>query len=610
MSYVLIVDDLAMVRELMDCGLRGAGYETACAADGPQALAAVKARVPDLMLLDVMMPGMGGLEVLEQLRADPATAKLPVILLTGSGEKEHVLRAARFGVHDYLLKSHFTLKDLLARVRKHSAAPAGSPSGAPALGSSSSRAIPSNAGQPPPTARQPASSRGAAAVANPAPAPAPPAQPPRPLKRDETIERVEKYAASKTLAGVVAEIISLAGSPRAGMADLVGLLKRDAVICARVMQVANTAAFATEKPSVSTIEEAVRNIGLAGVRNIATSVGFFEALPPDAADGFNVIRCWQHSFAAAAVMERLAPASATFTAGMAYLVGLCHDLGEIVLRQCLSAEYAAAVDEAARTGRPLQQTLSAAFGVPWRQLTELVLNRFGLPTAIAAPILEHAEASLGGREGPRSPAAVALRLADFYAHGLLLASSPQALVAPATLGEFRTLGTSVLPEIDGQGLRCEVLSNTSLLARLSRTDEQRLSQPFFAARPVRVWYARHPGYASFDPLGAALGFLAETDVRDRLPANPAELEGCAALIVAAARQGLAPFTDGAITAVSTMIPGRIVPVLHLTPGPVGGASAPPPLPPHVTHIPYPVSIARLAGFFASAATESHAAAAA
>lgn len=607
MSYVLIVDDLAMVRELMDCGLRGAGYETACAADGHQALAAVKARVPDLMLLDVMMPGMGGLEVLEQLRADPATAKLPVILLTGSGEKEHVLRAARFGVHDYLLKSHFTLKDLLARVRKHLGAPAKSAPGTPAL--RSSPAAPPAASQTPGT-RQPTAPPKGVAVA--APAKAPPAEPPRPLKRDETIERVEKYAASKTLAGVVAEIISLAGSPRAGMADLVGLLKRDAVICARVMQVANTAAFATEKPSVSTIEEAVRNIGLSGVRNIATSVGFFEALPPDAADGFNVIRSWQHSFAAAAVMERLAPASATFTAGMAYLVGLCHDLGEIVLRQCLSAEYAAAVDEAARTGRPLQQTLSAAFGVPWRQLTELVLNRFGLPAAIAAPILEHAEASVGGREGPRSPAAVALRLADFYAHGLLLASSPQALVAPATLGEFRTLGTSVLPEIDGQGLRCEVLSNTSLLARLSRTDEQRLSQPFFAARAVRVWYARHPGYASFDPLGAALGFLAEADARDRLPANPAELEGCAALVVAAARQGLAPFTDGAITAVSTMIPGRIVPVLHLTPGPVGGASAPPPppLPPHVTHVPYPVSIARLAGFIASAATESHAAAAA
>jgi CheY-like chemotaxis protein/HD-like signal output (HDOD) protein len=446
MSYVLIVDDLAMVRELMDCGLRAAGHETVCAAGGQEALAAVAQRLPGVILLDLAMPGMGGLEVLERLRASPATARLPVVLLTGSGDKDQVLRAARLGVQDYLLKSHFSLKDLLARVRKHLDAPttphpARAAVSVPAEGSTSAAApalTPPAAAVPVVTAPAPGAAQTCAAPRGPA-SEASRGTPPRPLKREETIERVEKYAASKTLAGVVAEVISLAGSPRASMSDLVGLLKRDAVICARVMQVANTAAFATDKPSIGTIEEAVRNIGLAGVRNIATSVGFFEALPPDAADGFNAIRCWQHSFAAAAIMERLAPTSATFTAGQAYLVGLCHDLGEIVLRQCLSAEYASAVELAGTTGRPLQQTLSAIFGVPCRQLTELVLSRLGLPPAICGPILEHAEASSGGgrRDARSTPAAQALRLADHYAHGLLLASSPQAVVGPATQGELR-----------------------------------------------------------------------------------------------------------------------------------------------------------------------------
>ena len=75
MSLILIVDDMALIRELLNASLRNAGYETAFATDGHQALAAVTARVPDLILLDVSMPGMGGLEVLEALRAAPANCQ-------------------------------------------------------------------------------------------------------------------------------------------------------------------------------------------------------------------------------------------------------------------------------------------------------------------------------------------------------------------------------------------------------------------------------------------------------------------------------------------------------------------------------------------------------
>jgi CheY-like chemotaxis protein/HD-like signal output (HDOD) protein len=589
-----------MARELMDCGLRSAGYETACVADGREALAVIKTRLPDLILLDVKMPIMGGLKVLEQLRADPTSAKLPVILLTGSGDKADIVRAAQFGVQDYLLKSHFSLKDLLARVRKHLSAPISLP--AMAGTTILNPATPSQQSQRHAPEQAPRRPDGEIVDAPTHTASKPVAGPPRTLNREETIDRVEKYAASKTLAGVVAEVISMAGSPRASMGDLVGLLKRDAVICARVMQVANSSAFTTEKPAVSTIEEAVRNIGLAAVRNIATSVGFFEAFPPDTADGFNAIRCWQHSFAAAAILERIAPPSATFTPGMAYLVGLCHDLGEIVLRQCLSAEYGAAVEQATLTGTPLQQTLLTAFGIPWRQLSELVLKRLGLPVAICAPILEHADISLGGRgASDRSLAAQALALADLYAHGLLLASSPQAMVAPVTLGEVRRLGTSFLPEIDGQSLRCEVLSNTSLLARLSRSDEQRLSEPLFPARPFRVWYARHPGYASFDPLGTVLGFLAQTETYDRLPVSSGELEGYAAMVVVAARPGLAPFQLNS-TVGHTSTAGRTIPVLYLTGSHHDGLVASDSR--HIEYGTYPLPIARVAMFIEAASERS------
>ena len=147
----------------------------------------------------------------------------------------------------------------------------------------------------------------------------------------------------------------------------------------------------------------------------------------------------------------------------------------------------------------------------------------------------------------------------------------------------------------------EVLSNTSLLARLPRPDEERLSQPFFPARPVRIWYARHPGFASFDPLGSAIGFLAETQTYDRLPVNGGELEGYGAMIVVAARPGLAPFSLEAAAARASNA-GRTIPVLYLTSAQPDSSVLPHSAP--VTHATYPVPIACLAAFAEAASGNS------
>ena len=94
----------------------------------------------------------------------------------------------------------------------------------------------------------------------------------------------------------MAQVLSFTNSTHGDLSDLVALLKRDTVLAARVLHVANSAAFASNKPSISTIEEAVRNVGLNAVRNVAISVGVFESFPPDERDGFNTIRCWATLF--------------------------------------------------------------------------------------------------------------------------------------------------------------------------------------------------------------------------------------------------------------------------------------------------------------------------
>jgi hypothetical protein len=79
------------------------------------------------------------------------------------------------------------------------------------------------------------------------------------------------------------------------------------MLSARVLHVANSAAYASARPVVHTIPDAVRQVGMSTVRNVASSLGIFEAMPPSSADGFNPIRCWQHSLAVAMLCERLVP---------------------------------------------------------------------------------------------------------------------------------------------------------------------------------------------------------------------------------------------------------------------------------------------------------------
>jgi DNA-binding response OmpR family regulator len=118
-KLILVVDDMASFREPIAASLRLAGYETISAADGEEALHLTRQRHPDLILLDLAMPKLDGLAFLNRLRDESAIAATPVILLSAMCDMSKVLAASELGVKDYLLKSRFQLKELLARVEKH-----------------------------------------------------------------------------------------------------------------------------------------------------------------------------------------------------------------------------------------------------------------------------------------------------------------------------------------------------------------------------------------------------------------------------------------------------------------------------------------------------------
>jgi two-component system response regulator MtrA len=112
-ARVLVVDDDPALAEMLGIVLRGEGFEPSFVSDGDAALGAFRREKPDVVLLDLMLPGTDGIEVCRQIRAESG---VPIVMLTAKGDTEDVVRGLETGADDYLVKP-FKPKELVARVR-------------------------------------------------------------------------------------------------------------------------------------------------------------------------------------------------------------------------------------------------------------------------------------------------------------------------------------------------------------------------------------------------------------------------------------------------------------------------------------------------------------
>ncbi len=114
-TTILIVDDEREIRELLRYNLERQGYQVLTAQDGEEGLARIFATHPDLVLLDLLLPGLNGLEVLRELRQEPSTRELPVLLLTARGAEMDKLLGFERGADDYITKP-FSPREVIARI--------------------------------------------------------------------------------------------------------------------------------------------------------------------------------------------------------------------------------------------------------------------------------------------------------------------------------------------------------------------------------------------------------------------------------------------------------------------------------------------------------------
>src|SRR6195952_4232823 len=112
-SRILVVDDDPALSEMLSIVLRGEGFDTAVVSEGPQALPAVRELRPDVVLLDLMLPGMNGIDVCRAIRAESG---VPIVMLTAKSDTVDIVLGLESGADDYVVKP-FKPKELVARIR-------------------------------------------------------------------------------------------------------------------------------------------------------------------------------------------------------------------------------------------------------------------------------------------------------------------------------------------------------------------------------------------------------------------------------------------------------------------------------------------------------------
>ncbi|HHE45960.1 MAG TPA: response regulator [Candidatus Moranbacteria bacterium] len=115
---ILIIEDETTLRETMAEYLSGDNFEVARASDGEEGIKQAKSKKPDLIILDIILPKKDGYEVLEEIKKDPQTKNIPVILLTNLESAENVQKAFEKGATTYLVKSDYSLEDIAKKVKE------------------------------------------------------------------------------------------------------------------------------------------------------------------------------------------------------------------------------------------------------------------------------------------------------------------------------------------------------------------------------------------------------------------------------------------------------------------------------------------------------------
>lgn len=517
---ILIVDPLAVIRETLAAAVQARGYLTLTAGDGEEAYEVAQFCPPSVVILDLALPGMNGVELIRRWRQDPGRPATPTILLIDGSDLAAVQQAAKLGVSHYLLKSTFTMTALLEMLRKLCPVPvATAPAPVPAPVSAATKTSP---------APQPQT------VSKPKPAPAKPrvvSTPPpyhHDLSDNQVLRSLEPLVTRPEIDQVIHDVrrlpilassrkrlMDLLDSDDGALHDAVAVIEHDPTLTLHVLREAHDERFGDAEPADS-IAHALGRLGLSSLRELLESRETW-AVPESPGIAFDGAGFWQHSVAVATLA-----ADVVREAGgrpdeidTAYTAGLIHDTGRLVLACRIGPRYAEVLETTDALSTTLPETEAHLLLETHATLMDKALRSWGCGPAVANPVgLHHTPPSRSRHlAGAANDLLNTIRFADAHAHALLLGhcgddaiASTDGLLKPQTLSPGRL--AILLETLPGKIDVARKLALPAAAVAQAVTASSRLTQAYDPPpRPVFVGLdPEHDAIAqlvrSFNPTGA------------------------------------------------------------------------------------------------------------
>ncbi len=467
MSLILVVDDMAVFREPIAASLRLKGYETICAANGKEALEIAQNHKPDLILLDLGMPIMDGMAVLKARQNNPYLKTTPVILLTALADKNHIIQAARMGVKDYLLKTHFSIDDLDTRIQKYLLCSTNNGIVGPSKTNNNPSLIDNsnkessnikNVNTPKSTSAgpEPTNDNNQNCTDEQTSAPKKVSSPEQDIhstkmttskvkldiekvkelkpimSRSQIREILDNSAELKGLSPTVAQILKLLRNPNCSINNIAKVVRQDQAISLKLLKLANSSIYTRGEP-VETIPKAVMRIGLTQIRQVVLNIAVIDNFTNS--KYINIANFWEHSIStgliAAQIAKKLQYNETQIDA--AFTMGLLHDVGRMVYIENLGEQYSDIMQIAQSMQLPLEQIESRMLLINHADAMDRILHTWRFPKELINPIALH-QLSLGNirRMAPRAIKEVALLgLANRLSHALLLGTSGNMTIYPS-----------------------------------------------------------------------------------------------------------------------------------------------------------------------------------
>jgi len=484
---IMLVDDQAIFRDPVAMGLEGCGYTVTCADSATQALNLLARFMPQLVVVDLSMPAINGLEFIKYLRSRGHYRLLPVIMLTAHGDPAFIIEAAKLGVRDYLLKSSFSLLELNQRIQAHMAkmSPGQQPSSLP-MSSSVVDVL------PPPGQHQTAI--------------APSSELPK-ISMEELLNGVSLLA----LKPQAAKVMAICASPDASLAELEAELKQNPVLAAKILQVVNTTAYRRGAP-VNKLNDAISLLGMTNLRNVVSSAVVEDGILTEMVEE-DAWRAWQNSLALARVMGAVDDPKIGPFPGSGYILGLCANLAPMLVANFMGDRYQMIRSHCESHKVSPFKALEQIFGHSTDEIYSEVLARVGLPEQITSVLTEFSSINSGASFESMSRTVRVMDASNQWCRAMGFSMLPFMPLRAVSKEEARE--TSALAKVPSQlgEIRTEVMSLSYEFTRDSKQLRKILEKPFFTQREdIRVALHCDPWVMAEGPIHQFLSNICDAHV--------------------------------------------------------------------------------------------------